>query len=171
MEEPMSSQRPKRDLSRGESDFFPARAGGRRTSLWSTTSKAALRVSALGTLIQGALVDLKMVDAPKYPRHGYQRYVLSVLGCWALVCVYALRVNMSVALLAMKNETVVVNGTEEPVSDSERWETVSEFEVANSQGFCMNVDEVCLENLPLPGHAHALVRLLHEHCSWLFVPS
>ena len=33
------------------------------------------------------------------------RYILSVMGCIGFVIVYALRVNMSVALVAMVNET------------------------------------------------------------------
>ena len=33
------------------------------------------------------------------------RYILSVMGCLGFVIVYALRVNMSVALVAMVNET------------------------------------------------------------------
>ena len=115
----------RRSLANDEDMFFtsPVRrtSDPRKASLWSTASvtsrmsRARLRMSAMGALIQGALVDLKMVDVPRYPPAGYQRYLLALLGCWAITCVYALRVNMSVAVLAMKNETVDVNGTEEPV--------------------------------------------------------
>lgn len=38
------------------------------------------------------------------------RYVLSVMGCIGLVIVYALRVNMSVALVAMVNESASSEG-------------------------------------------------------------
>ena len=38
------------------------------------------------------------------------RYVLSLMGCIGLVIVYALRVNMSVALVAMVNETTRSEG-------------------------------------------------------------
>ena len=37
------------------------------------------------------------------------RYILSVMGCIGFVIVYALRVNMSVALVAMVNETATSN--------------------------------------------------------------
>ena len=88
---------------------------GRHWSIGSANSGRSL-VSNASVMFQRALFDLKVVDRPLYPRAGYQRYILALLGFWALMAMKALRVSMSVAVIAMKNETVEVNGTEELVS-------------------------------------------------------
>ena len=63
------------------------------------------RVSVESGVLNKAKRDVRYYCCRDYFPCIPARYILSVMGCIGFVIVYALRVNMSVALVAMVNET------------------------------------------------------------------